>query len=155
MSICSRIVAVAAVTLAHSPVCADDAAESFRQLRAQSNAAIARHDSAEIGSFLAPDYVVSISSGVIERSRDAHVASFAQHFVDYPDVVYVRTPASIRISGAYALAIEHGTWTGTRTTRNGRLENGGDYTAAWKLTESGWKIYSEIFVGLYCNGTDC
>ena len=129
--------------------------ETIRSIRTQSNEAIARHDAASVGSFLADDYVITISTGAIERSRKEHVDSFASHFSQYPDVVYLRTPVTINISDSYPLAIEHGTWVGSRTTTNGKLESGGDYTAAWRKIGGVWKIYSELFVALYCRGEDC
>ena len=87
---------------------------------------------------------------------DVHVVhAIAEHFEQYPDVVYVRMPRDIQISEAYPLAIESGEWTGSRTTATGRLENGGRYTAAWRRTDDGWKIYSELYVGLYCVGPGC
>ena len=130
-------------------------AEQIRALRLQSNQAIAKHDPEAIRSFLDEDFVITISTGAIERSRDEHIGSFEQHFTDFPDVVYTRTPVSVTISKDYPLAIEQGTWVGTRTTGNGKLENGGQYTAAWRMTDGGWKIYSELFVALYCDGVDC
>ena len=153
-----RFRSIAALLLAASSAVtavAGDDAETIRALRAQSNEAIARHDAEAIRSYLAEDFVITISTGAIERSRDDHIESFERHFAEYPDVVYVRTPSRIRISESYPLAIEHGTWVGRRTVDNGETENGGDYTAAWKLTEQGWKLYSELFVGLYCHGTGC
>lgn len=129
--------------------------EAIRSIRTQSNEAIARHDAASVESFLADDYVITISTGAIERSRKEHIDSFASHFAQYPDVVYLRTPTTISISDSYPLAIEHGTWVGSRTTTNGKLENGGEYTAAWRKTGDVWKIYSELFVALYCRGEDC
>lgn len=27
-------------------------------------------------------------------------------------------------------------------------------TAAWRKTDGVWRIYSELFVGLFCNGAD-
>lgn len=129
--------------------------DTIRSLRMQSNNAIANHDADAVGSFLADDFVITISTGAIERSRDEHVSGFAAHFAAYPDVVYLRTPTTIKVSTAFPLAIEHGTWVGSRTTKNGKLENGGDYTAAWRKTGDTWKIYSELFVGLYCRGHGC
>lgn len=134
---------------------AGDDAEAIRALRLQSNEAIARHDAEAIGSFLDEDFVITISTGAIERSRDEHISSFEQHFAEFPDVVYVRTPSSITISTDYPLAIEQGTWIGKRTTRTGKLENGGEYTAAWRKTDAGWRIYTELFVALYCHGAGC
>jgi ketosteroid isomerase-like protein len=129
--------------------------ETIKAARIAFNEAIARHDIESMQSFLAEDYVATISTGSIDRSRDEHIKSFASHFEQFPDVVYVRSPAEVQISEAYPLAIERGTWVGSRTTDNGPLNNGGEYTAAWKQTENGWLIYSELFVGLYCRGEDC
>lgn len=134
---------------------AGDDAQAIRALRMQSNEAIRNHDAGSLKSFLADDYVITISTGQIERSRDDHVKSFAEHFARYPDVVYVRTPSQISISSSHPLAMEQGTWMGSRTTGNGKLESGGLYTAAWKKTDDGWKVYSELFVAMYCNGEDC
>ena len=145
----------AATILTSSVAQTGSAEEAIRQTRAQSNAAIARHDAVALGSYLADNFVITISTGAIERSRQEHIDSFKAHFAEFPDVVYVRTPTTITISEFYPLAIEHGTWQGSRTTANGKLENGGDYTAAWRKTSDGWKIYSELFVGLYCRGEDC
>jgi ketosteroid isomerase-like protein len=153
---CFRLTALSLLlTLAASAARADDDAGTIRILRDQSNEAIARHDAQAIGSFLSDDYVITISTGAIERSREEHVKSFAQHFEEYPDVLYVRTPSLITISEAYPLALEQGTWVGTRTTTNGKLKSGGQYAAAWRKTDQGWKIHSELFVALYCRGADC
>jgi len=132
-----------------------DDVEAIKTIRMESNAAIARHDVDTLQAVLAEDFVITISTGDIERSRDEHGRSFALHFDQYPDVVYVRTPTEITLSKAYPLAIEHGTWVGSRTSENGKLENGGQYTAAWRKTEGVWRIYSELYVGLYCDGSDC
>jgi len=51
--------------------------------------------------------------------------------------------------------MEQGTWVGSRTSKDGKTKNGGQYTAAWRKTEAGRKINSELFVGLYCKGPDC
>ena len=143
------------LALGGTAVWAADDVESIQTTRMQSNAAIARHDVDALQSVLDEDFEITISTGAIERSRDEHGRSFALHFEQYPDVVYIRTPTEITLSKAYPLAIEHGTWVGSRTSENGKLENGGQYTAAWRKTDGVWRIYSELFVGLYCNGADC
>ena len=152
----SRLVLTAFVlALVGTTAWAADDVEDIQTIRMKSNDAIARHDVDALQSYLDEDFVITISTGAIERSRDEHGNSFAAHFEEYPDVVYVRTPSEITLSKAYSLAIEHGTWVGSRTTENGKLENGGQYTAAWRKTDGVWRIYSELFVGLYCNGADC
>ena len=143
------------IVLAYALACAVGDAESIRANRMQSNNAIARHDVSSIQSFLDDDFVITVSTGSIERSRAEHGESFASHFAEFPDVVYVRTPTEITVSDAYPLAIEHGHWVGSRTKRSGKLESGGEYTAAWRKEGGRWRIYSEIFVALYCRGADC
>lgn len=147
--------ALLVLVLAGTTTFAEDDANTIRALRMESNEAIARHDVDTLQSFLDEDFVISISTGAIERSRAEHGRSFALHFEQFPDVVYVRTPLEIALSETYPLAIERGTWVGSRTDKNGKLENGGQYTAAWRKTDGIWRIYSELYVGLYCNGVDC
>ncbi len=127
----------------------DGDAIAIRSARESSNQAIARHDVDGIVSFLDDDYVITISSGKIENGRETAAGSWSQHFAEFPDVVYVRTPAEVSISRARPLAIENGTWVGTMTRPNGALKKGGQYTAAWRKVDGVWKIYSELFVVLY------
>ena len=133
----------------------DGDADAIRCVRAESNQAIARHDVEAIVSSLYQEYVITVSTGDILPGREPQAESWSQHFDEFPDVVYVRTPSNVTVSQAYPLAIENGTWVGTMTTQNGALEKGGQYTASWRKADGVWKIYSELFVGLYCHGKDC
>jgi ketosteroid isomerase-like protein len=151
----SVFAAMSMMVLAGALAYADDDSDAIRASRAKSNEAIAQHDVTAVQSFLDEDFVITISTGAIERSREEHGKSFASHFLKFPDVVYVRTPSEISISEAYPLAVEQGTWVGTRTTANGPFESGGKYTAAWRKTDGIWRIYSELYVALYCDGEDC
>lgn len=139
----------------NSMVVASDDIETIKAVRSSFNEAIARHDVEAIQSFLYEDYVITVSSGSIERSRAEHGSSFAAHFREFSDVVYIRTPSEVVVSNAYPMAFENGTWVGRRTTENGRLENGGRYSAAWRKVDGAWLIYSELFVALHCKGKDC
>ena len=130
------------------PLASEDT-DAIRTARAESNRAIARHDVEGIVSFLDVEYVITTGSGVIEGGRDGADESWAQHFVEFPDVVYVRTPSEVTLSSSNPLAVEHGNWVGTRTTPNGVQEKGGQYTASWRKVDGAWKIRSELFVTLY------
>jgi ketosteroid isomerase-like protein len=130
-------------------------ADSIRSARAESNQAIARHDVEAIVSSFDVEYVITISTGDILPGREPQAESWSQHFAEFSDVLYIRTPSGITISEAYPLAIENGTWVGTMTTENGAFEKGGQYTASWRKVNGAWKIYSELYVALYCNGVDC
>ena len=41
------------------------------------------------------------STGHIGRGGKEQTEMWAQHFADFPDVVYVRTPAAVKVSGAF------------------------------------------------------
>jgi ketosteroid isomerase-like protein len=149
-----RILAVAFLASSLTAQASEDA-DSIRSLRAESNQAIAVHDVDAPIHFLDSEYVIAASSGDILQGREENAASWTGHFADFPDVVYIRTPLEVTISEAYPFAIESGTWVGSMTTANGKLEKGGRYTAGWRKVEGVWKIRSELYVSLYCHGVDC
>jgi ketosteroid isomerase-like protein len=134
---------------------ASEDADSIRSLRAESNQAIAAHDVAALIQFFDDEYVIASSSGDILPGREENAESWTGHFAEFPDVVYVRTPADVVISDAYPAAMESGTWVGSMTTAHGRLEKGGQYSAGWRKAGGVWKIRSELFVALWCRGADC
>lgn len=138
-----------------APVNAGADVAAIKAIREESNLAIARHDVETVVSSLDEDYVITISTGDILYGREPQAATWADHFAEFRDVVYVRTPTEVTISDAYPLAIENGTWEGSRTTPNGKLNNSGSYTASWRKVDGAWKIRSELFVGLACEGADC
>lgn len=149
-----RILAVAFLASSLTAQASEDA-DSIRSLRAESNQAIAVRDVDALIDFLDSGYVIAASSGDILQGREENAESWTAHFAEFPDVVYVRTPAEVIISEAYPRAIENGTWVGRMTTANGKLEKGGRYTAGWRKVEGVWKIRSELYVSLYCHGVDC
>lgn len=130
-------------------------ADHIRSTRAQYNAAIARHDPRGIGSFLDHEYQVTTSLGQLLQDRDAEEASWQSLFESRRDLLYVRTPESIEVSRDYPLAAEQGTWVGTWKTDDGPVKTGGRYSAMWRQVEGEWKVRSELFVALYCEGVQC
>jgi ketosteroid isomerase-like protein len=134
---------------------ADADADAIKAARAASNQAIARHDTDAIVSFFDEEYVITTGAGSIEPGRDAQLGMWAEHFDQLPDVVYVRTPTDVTLSEANSRAIENGAWVGTWTSENSPQEKGGRYTAYWRKVDGVWKIRSELFVTLYCEGVDC
>jgi ketosteroid isomerase-like protein len=132
----------------------NDEAE-IRALRAQSNDAIARHDIAAFMDFMDDDFLITRGSGAKTLSKDREAQDIASHFTEFPDVVYVRTPDTITLSSHLPLAMETGTWVGTMTAPDGPIEYRGSYSAGWRKTGNGWKIHSELFVTLSCDGAGC
>jgi ketosteroid isomerase-like protein len=144
------------IAIAGSSVLAQEASdeEQIRIERARYNDAIANHDVPGIVSFHDEEYQVTTSLGQLEQGRDDAVA-WEQLIATREDVVYVRSPESIEVSRDYPLAAEVGTWVGTWSTIDGQVRTGGRFSAMWRKVDGDWKVRSELFVALYCEGMRC
>ena len=145
------------IVIAGSFVSAQDVSdeEQIRVARAQYNDAIASHDVSGIVSFLDEEYQITTSLGQLSQGRDDDAAAWEQLFATREDVVYVRSPESIEVSKDYPLAAEVGTWVGTWSTADGQVRTGGRFSAMWRKVDGEWKVRSELFVALYCEGMRC
>jgi len=133
----------------------DSDEEQIRKERAGYNDAIARHDVSGIVSFLDEDYQITTSLGQLLQDRDAEASSWEDLIASRQELLYVRTPESIEISSNYPLAAEVGVWTGRWSTDDGTVKTGGRYAAMWRRVDGTWKVRSELFVALYCEGSSC
>jgi hypothetical protein len=138
-----------------SPASGQSATDQIRSLRAQSNAAIARHDVEGVVSHLDVDYQVTVGSGALRQDRAAEPERWAATFAQADDLIFAREPESIEVSASRTRAAEIGVWTGSWTTAEGRRSLGGSYAAHWVLTSGRWKLRSELFVRLRCEGAGC
>ncbi len=130
--------------------------QQIESIRALSNEAIAQHDAVTVASLLAPKYQITTGKGqLFQDTPEAEVAGWEEVFATADDIIYVRTPKNIEISTYLPRAAEHGTWLGPWTTDAGRKEVGGSYAATWSRIDGEWKILSEVFVTLFCNGPGC
>lgn len=136
-----------------SPARGQTPVDQIRSLRAQSNAAIARHDAHAVASFLDTRYQITVGSGDLNWAGRA--AQWSAVFAKFPDVIYVRTPQSVKVSSSGTRAAEIGTWVGSWTTVDGRQQEGGEYAAHWERIGGVWKIRAELFVTLSCKGPAC
>ncbi len=143
------LLAVAVPVLGQSP------ADEIRSRRGQSNTAIARHDVDGVVSLLDVEYQITTGSGAFHQGRAGERDTWAAEFARAADLVYVRTPATIEVSSAGTRAAEVGAWTGSWSTPQGVRKSGGRYAAHWRLVDGVWKIRSELFVTLSCNGPGC
>jgi len=133
----------------------ENQAERIHAVRAAYNEAIARHDVPAIVSFLDDEYQVTTSLGQLLQGPDAEARGWRDLIASRQDVLYVRTPESIEISNDYPLAAETGTWIGTWSAGDGPVRTGGRYSAMWRRVDDEWKVRSELFVALFCDGVGC
>lgn len=100
-----------------------------------------------------PEIQVTAGSGRHITGRDSVRALFAKTFADAAFLDYVRTTDSVQISTLNPLAAEHGHWVGRWQRPDGIQHVRGTYLAMWRQTEAGWKLRSELFVSLSCDGS--
>jgi ketosteroid isomerase-like protein len=124
----------------------------IRAARERSNAAIAAHDTAGIGSILTPDVVIMTSASAIQSGRDASLRGFAEQFRTRERVSYRRTPEQIEVFAPWRMASESGRWTGGWEDRDGPVRLGGRYFAKWRERGRQWLVESETYVPDRCEG---
>ncbi len=132
----------------------------IRDSRAASNQALAAHHAAGFADVLKDDVIVTTASGKLIQGRATVKDEIEARWKKEPDLVFVRTPATIAISSSDPAASERGTWTGHATTPAGPADWRGEYQAVWRKTIGGsgtpsWTIASELFVALDCSGAGC
>ena len=134
----------------------DPAEALIRAARASSNRAIAAHDVDGALAVLDERFHAAISSGDFRTSREEMGRAFADRFDAFPDAVYVRTPATVEVAANGTIASETGEWVGSWSTPDGPFRTGGTYAAHWRKGADGrWRIRSELFVPLFCEGPGC
>ena len=129
------------------PASDPDAAEHIRALRAQSNAAILRHDVDGVVSQYDTEYQITTGEGSF-ADRATIADAWASEFARAGDLMYIRMPESVEVSSTGTRAAEAGVWSGSWTAAGGRLSTGGRYAAHWVLVRGTWKLRSELFVTL-------
>lgn len=125
--------------------------EAIGKLRAENNAALARHDVEGFAKLFDESALFVWSDGSTAVGRAGLKKDFAERFKDANLKTYVRTPQEIRVAEDGARAVEQGRWTGLLGDR----VTGGDYTAHWTRTATGWTVRGELYVRLYCTGAGC
>ncbi len=128
---------------------------SIRDARSRYNEAILRQDVDGIVSFFDEDYQVTTSLGELLQGRDGEAAAWQGLFDSRRELNYVRQTETVEVSRRYPLAAETGEWVGTWMTDDGAVRTGGHFTAMWRKVDGVWKVRSELFVALYCEGLSC
>jgi ketosteroid isomerase-like protein len=125
----------------------------IREVRARSNAAIAAHDPPAMARAWMDDVHVVSSTSAQTAGKAANQERMTQQFARRPDTIYVRTPITIDVNAAWAVASERGEWTGGWTEPDGKMTIGGTYLAQWRKVNGQWLIQAELFVPTHCSGS--
>jgi ketosteroid isomerase-like protein len=125
----------------------------IRDARARSNAAIAAHDPPAIARAWMDDIHVVSSTSAQTAGKAANQERMTQQFARRPDTIYVRTPTTIDVNAAWAVASERGEWTGGWTEPDGKMTIGGTYLAQWRKVNGQWLIQAELYVPTRCAGS--
>lgn len=121
---------------------------AIRLRRAAFNRALAEADLDAIGPILAPEVVlVAGTDSALISGRKAQLLAWKREFAAPERTIYTRTPEAIRISPAYPVAFEHGSWTGVSAGSGATLASG-SFTAKWRLTGGEWRIEAELYLTL-------
>lgn len=147
------VVPMAVAIAAQGPAPPADDAAAIRAARADSNAAIARHDLAGIARHWVPDVSIVSSAGAQAASARENIERMGAQFTRRPDTIYVRTPTTIDVLTAWHVASERGEWTGRWTEPDGVVDIGGTYLAQWRKVDGVWRIRAEVFVPTRCTGS--
>lgn len=127
--------------------------QTIRRLRADFNLAIAAHDAGGLSKFWREDLHVTTGAGRQLRGRDEVLAAFETIFADGTFVTYIRTPKKIELSASGVRAAESGHWIGRWKKPDGLMEWSGTYLAMWRQENGQWRIQSELYVSLKCDGS--
>lgn len=126
----------------------------IKELRQKSNEAIKAHDTAAMAQYWLDDVQVITSRSVSLTGKAANRHAFHLEFQSKENLLYVRTPTTIEAFSSWNMASEHGTWTGTWTTKGSSVRVSGSYYAKWHRVNGNWKIRSETYLPTACDGDD-
>jgi len=134
---------------------AEDPIAAVRALRAESNAAIAAHDSARLGKIFDDDYSgIEGTSGALDSGGQATAESYGDtEFKDPTFVQYRRDPSLIQSADSGKRIAESGRWEGIWHKPDGVMRKTGVYLARWVPLGATWRLKSELFVTLSCTGS--
>ncbi len=129
--------------------------DAIRRARAAANDGLRHHRVEEVVAPLEEEAVFTISNGIVARGKDRQRRIYTQVFEQTLDVQYERLTSTVEVAEDGVFAAEQGTWTGKWQTDAGPVAQRGTYFAMWRRGANGWRIRSEIYVKLGCDGEGC
>jgi ketosteroid isomerase-like protein len=150
-----RVLFMAALLSVAVVASAEDSDEaSIRSVRFLSNSAIKNRDLDALKNAWLPDLHVTTSTGLVASSADEMAQLFTKSFADPNFITYTRFPVGINLSPGETFAAESGTWVGSWRNGDREMSVEGIYLAQWHKVEVGWRIRSELYVALSCEGSE-
>lgn len=128
----------------------DEAA--IREARRLSNNAIAERDTLHLADYWTENFLVISSRDYQIEGKEKNRKLFVNEFNSKPDVIYVRTPQMVTLMEAWNMAAESGTWEGSWTDADAKIQLSGSYYAKWHKIDGRWLIRAEIFTPADCSG---
>jgi hypothetical protein len=128
--------------------------DAIRAIRKMSNQALASRDISALKSTWLSTLHITTSSGDVISSGDEMVSAFSEVFSDPNFITYVRTTKDVNLSPGKSYAAESGEWVGRWKDGDGEISISGVYIAQWHKITEGWRIRSELFVALSCEGSE-
>lgn len=101
---------------------------------------------------LTEDYHVITSRNAESSTAKAMAERLFADMQVKPDLIYVRTPSAVDVYEKWKMAGESGTWVGSWTENNQKIQLSGTYYAKWHKVDEQWLIRAEIFTPLTCSG---
>lgn len=106
---------------------------------------------------VADDYVLVAGNGEIIRSAEATRAAWSEDFREPGRSACVRQPRNIDVGqdGDGLRAAETGQWRCPVTRPTGEAVYHGSYFAHWSKGSGEWRVVSDNYVSLGCDGNGC
>ena len=147
----------AALGLALIAAASPDPVSEIRRLRSENNLAIAHRDGAAMKRAYLPSYkLIRGFGGELLQGPDNLLAELAStDWNDPQHITYRRTPDRIVIASDGRRASETGHWEGLWRSGAPVTRRTGEYLAVWVPTPQGWRLRSESYVALGCEGRGC
>jgi ketosteroid isomerase-like protein len=135
------------------PVSVEARIAEIAELRAASNAALQRRNSADVVALFTPDYVILPGSSGRPINADALRKALDRDFAGGDLLSIKRKPDAITISFNGTRAAETGKWETEWAKADGRMTITGVYQATWIGADKSWKLLNESFITLSCSGS--
>lgn len=126
---------------------------TISEQRQVSNDAILNRKIDVLKSSWLPELHVTGSNGQVVNSSDEMAEIFQRLFKNPEFITFIRTPVDISISPGGKMGAESGEWIGRWKKSDGKMIVAGTYLAQWRKHKGEWKIRSEVFIALSCEGS--